>query len=135
MPLRLRYLLVALAIFLIEVAIAKGFIRGPYVRGSIGDILVIMLIYAFIRGTVGLKPLVAASVAFGLGVCAELLQYFHLAERLGLEPGGVAHTVIGNTATLADLVMYAIGSLLALALDGYLLRGKSALISGPDDSN
>jgi hypothetical protein len=128
MPLRLRYLLVAFVIFLIEVAIAKGIIRGPYIRGSIGDILVIMLIYAFIRGTIGLKPLVAAGVAYGFGVCAELLQYFRLAERLGLEPGGVTYIVLGNTATLSDLIMYAIGGLLALAVDGYLLRGKSTLI-------
>ena len=128
MPHRLRYLLVALFIFLIEVAIAKEIIRGPYVRGSIGDILVIMLIYAFIRGTLGLKPLVTASLAFGFGVCAESLQYFHLADRLGLEPDGILHTVLGNTATFSDLVMYAIGGLLAWGLDGYLLRAKSTLI-------
>lgn len=128
MPLRLRYLLVTVALFLMEVGIAIGFIRGPYVRGSVGDILVIMLVYAFVRGTVGLEPLVAASLAFGFGLCAELLQHFHVADRLGFEPGGVAHTVLGNTATFSDLVMYTIGGLLALGIDVYLLRRNSTLI-------
>jgi hypothetical protein len=121
MNLRIIYSLSVVLIFIIEVAIAIGIIGGIVVRESVGDILVIMLIYAFLRAAFSRDPRYTAGVAIAIGFVAEALQYIHLAELLGLQQGSILYIVIGNTFSVSDLVMYVIGGLLAYVIDRYLL--------------
>lgn len=117
MTLRPAYLLAAALIFAVEVAIARGVIPGDFVRGSVGDVLVIALIYALIRGVTRLAPVTVCAISIATGFVTEGLQYLHAADRLGLQPGGVAAIVLGSTFTVQDLLMYVIGGLLALGCD------------------
>jgi Protein of unknown function (DUF2809) len=103
-------------IFAIEVAIATGAIGDGFVRGSVGDILVIMLIYCVLR-VFSLAPARAAALATAAGFVAEALQYVHMADLLGLQEGSVPYILLGNTFSVLDLVMYLIGGALALAID------------------
>jgi hypothetical protein len=121
MNLRIIYILGVVLIFVIEIAIAIGVIGGTIVRESIGDLLVIMLIYAFLRAAFSRDPSYTAGVAIAIGFVAEALQYIHLATLLGLKQGSILYTVIGNTFSASDLVMYVIGGLLAYIIDQYLL--------------
>jgi hypothetical protein len=121
MNLRIVYILSVVLIFVIEVAIAIGVIGGIFVRESVGDMLVIMLIYAFLRAAFSRDPKYTAGVAIAIGFVAEGLQYIHLAALLGLQQDSVLYIIIGDTFTASDLLMYVIGGLLALAIDQYLL--------------
>ncbi|PPU04449.1 DUF2809 domain-containing protein [Xanthomonas arboricola] len=96
---RCTYLLIALAVFVIEVAIGAGMLGGPWVRGSLGDVLAVTLVYCGVRGV----------LAVAIGCLIEGLQALHLADRLGLRPGGAAYIALGNTATVHDLLMYLVG--------------------------
>ena len=116
------YLTLALGIFALEVAIARGYIPGRFIRESIGDMLVIVLMYAVLRGLTALSPLIALMSSVTIGFAVELLQYIHLADLLGLDPGSVLYTIIGNTFSLLDLVMYLVGGMLAVCLDLFLLK-------------
>ena len=117
MTLRPAYLLAAALIFAVEVAIARGLIPGDFVRGSIGDVLVIALIYCLFRGVTRLAPVTVCTISISIGFVTEGLQYLHAADRLGLQPGGIAAIVLGSTFTVQDLLMYVIGGLLALGGD------------------
>jgi hypothetical protein len=124
MTFRPIYLALAAAIFAIEVAIAKGFISGAFVRQSLGDVLVIALIHFFIRGITRLTLGTALIVSLTIGLVVELLQYIHLADLLGLQRGSILYIVIGNTFSAMDLLMYLVGGLLAVGADVLLFNGR-----------
>jgi hypothetical protein len=121
MPFRIFYFVGFLLVFALEVAIGIGAVGGSFVRGSVGDMLVIILIYCLLRAAFNLVPIQATAIAVAAGFVAEALQSVHLADLIGLKPGSMLYIIVGNTASLSDLVMYLLGGLMALALDHYLL--------------
>ena len=122
MPGKRHYAVIAAAIFMVEVAIALRWIGGDFVRGSLGDVLAVMLIYAVLRATTKASMLTAALVALATGFVVETLQYIHLAERLGFIRGSVMYVLIGNTFSSMDLLMYTLGAVFAYALDRLAVR-------------
>ena len=119
--LRRVYAIISVILFAIEVAIARGMIGGDFVRASIGDLLVIALIYFFLRGVFFTPAFATAAFSVLFGFVVEGLQFFHIADLLGLQKGEVLYIVIGNTFQLGDFVMYVIGGSLAYWLDVLLL--------------
>jgi len=122
------YLALAAAILAVEVAIAKGIIPGVFVRQNLGDVLVIALIYFFIRGVTRLRLSTALIASVTIGFVTEFLQYIHLVDRLGLQKGSVLYIVIGNTFSVMDLLMYLTGGLLAAGVDALLFNERRASI-------
>jgi len=117
MTFRPNYLVVATILFVVELAIGRGYIPSAFVRNSVGDVLVIPLLYFFLRGVTKSTPLVALAVGLAIGLTAEALQYLHLADLLGLKKGSLLYIVLGNTFSWSDLLMYSIGGVLAAWLD------------------
>ncbi len=122
MTFRLTYLVVATALFIVEVAIAPGSIPGVFVRNSVGDLLVIPLLYFFLRGGTRSPPLVALAVGLAAGLAAEVLQYLQLADLLGLKKDSLPAIILGTTFSYADLLMYGIGGILAAWLDIHVFQ-------------
>lgn len=89
---RASYASIAAGILGIELAIAAGAISGPFIRGSVGDVLAVALIYFSLRAFPGLRPATVAVVAVTTGFVVEGLQWLRVADVLGLEAGGVLHT-------------------------------------------
>jgi hypothetical protein len=131
MTFRPNYLLVAITLFVAEVAIARGYIPSAFVRNSVGDVLVIPLLYFFLRGVAKSTPSVALGVGLAVGLTAELLQYLHLADLLGLKKGSLLYIVLGNTFSSSDLLMYSIGGVLAAWLDVRVLQKRRAPRNAP----
>ena len=127
MTLRPSYLILATVLFVVEVAIAQEYIPSPFVRNSLGDVLVIPLLYFFLRGVSKSTPMVTLVVVLAVGFSVELLQYLHLADLLGLQKGSLLYIVVGNTFSYSDLLMYSIGGVLAAWLDVRVLqKGRAA---------
>jgi uncharacterized protein DUF2809 len=126
MRFRPNYLIVATALFVVEVAIARGYIPGAFVRNSVGDVLVIPLLYCLLRGVTKSTPAVALIIGLAAGLAAELLQYLHLADLLGLKQGSLPYIVLGNTFSYSDLLMYCIGGVLAAWIDVRVLQKHRA---------
>jgi hypothetical protein len=122
MTFRPKYLAAAAALFVVEVVIARGYIPGTFVRNSVGDVLVIPLLYFFLRGATKSTPAVALVIGLAVGLTAEALQYLHLADLLGLKKGSLLYIVLGNTFSWSDLLMYSIGGVLAAWLDVRVLE-------------
>lgn len=114
------YLTSALAIFLVELLIAR-FAHDAVVRPLLGDVLVIALIYCVVRGVLAL-PVGWTVLGVFLFACAiELGQAVQLVARLGLEHNRLARIVIGTAYDPRDFVAYALGA--ALVLLGERLAG------------
>ena len=110
---RRLYLAAAAAIFLVEVAIAL-FVPGGFVRHTLGDVLVVVLLYSALMASTRLDPLPAALACVGFAFTVEAAQALSLVERVGLADVPLARIVIGTTFSATDLAAYAAGGALAL---------------------
>ncbi|MBL1221670.1 DUF2809 domain-containing protein [Chryseobacterium sp. L7] len=108
----LKYLLLTIFIFLIEVLIATKLAHIFFIRAYLGDVIVVMLLYTFVRTFIKIhdEKLILGILIFSCLV--EFAQYFKVAEKLGFRPGDLMYTVIGNSFSWIDILCYAAGCLL-----------------------
>lgn len=108
----LKYFLLSLLIFIIEVVIATILKDWYFVRAFVGDILVVVLVYTLINSFFDCRNKNKLLLyVFVFAVFVEMLQYFKLAEKLGFPKGSPAYIIIGNYFSWEDILCYAIGCL------------------------
>lgn len=118
MEFKLYYLFWSIIIFLVELYIAI-YVKDDFIRPYVGDVLVVILIYAFIRTFFKFSILKTAIGVLILSFTIEILQYFKLVEILGLGSSSVARTIIGTTFVWQDLVAYSVGFIILLCLESF----------------
>jgi hypothetical protein len=123
---RAFYLLLALLIFVVEILIATRFAGASFVRGSLGDVLVVILIYCSALSLREFRRVRLAMAVFLFACSVEGAQYFHLARALGLRKGGVLWIALGATFQWADILCYFVGCLAALSLDLFITRRRAS---------
>ncbi|WP_294286929.1 DUF2809 domain-containing protein [uncultured Chryseobacterium sp.] len=112
-PFHYKYFLATALLFLSEVLIATVFKDIFFIRAYLGDVIVVMLLYTFIKSFFNIRndvKLIACILIFSFMV--EFAQYFNIAERLGFQPGSVMYIVVGNSFSWLDMLCYAVGCLL-----------------------
>ena len=114
-----NYLGLTILIFVIEVLIAL-FVRDTVVRPYLGDVLVVILLYCFIKSFINLPAFPVAMVVLLFAFTIEFLQYVNLVEMLGLEKSRLARTVLGTSFAWLDLVSYTVGLLVVLVVEKQL---------------
>lgn len=113
---RIRYIIATIILLVIEVVIAL-FVHDKFVRPYIGDVLVIVVIYTFLRILFpkGIKLLPLYVFLFAAGV--EVLQYFHIIELLGLSDNRFFSVLIGSVFDIKDIVCYGIGCVVVVIVE------------------
>ncbi|WP_052257111.1 DUF2809 domain-containing protein [Flavobacterium sp. AED] len=113
----------AILIFFIEVLIAL-FVHDTFVRPYLGDVLVVILIYCFLKSF--LKLLVLKVALFGLlfSFTMEFLQFLNIVEKLHLEKSKIARTVIGTSFSWIDLLTYIMGIAIVIIIEKYWLKNE-----------
>ena len=108
---RIAYLIATAVLFAMELLIAL-FVHDDFVRPYVGDVLVVMLLYTFVRIFLpeGIRLLPLYIFLFAAGV--EVLQYLRIAEVLGLSEHPVLSVVIGSVFDVKDIVCYGLGCVL-----------------------
>jgi hypothetical protein len=117
----LKYLLLAAVLFAVEVCIAL-FVKDAIVRPFVGDALVVILIYCFLRI---FSDVANWKLALGVLVFAclvEILQHFDYVARLGLENNRVLSVMMGRTFEWMDFVAYLAGFLFIILIDFFYRR-------------
>lgn len=94
--------------FLIEVLIAK-YVNDSIIRPYVGDILVVILIYYFIKAFIETKSLYIIIGTLLFAYLIEIGQYFHIADILGLE-NKILRIMIGSSFSWGDILCYTIGA-------------------------
>lgn len=122
-----NYLGLASLIFGIEVLIAI-YVNDNFVRPYLGDVLVVILIYCFLKSFLKLPVLVAALLVLAFAFAIEFLQFLHLVEKLGLEKSKMARTVIGTSFAWIDLLAYIVGIAIVLIAEKYWLKKEIKLV-------
>jgi hypothetical protein len=118
-----NYFGLTLLIFTIEVLIAL-FVRDSFVRPYLGDVLVVILIYCFIRSFLILPVFPLAMCVLALSFTMEFLQYINIVEKLGLQHSKLARTVLGTSFVWNDLVAYTAGVAIVILVDSFLRKSK-----------
>ncbi len=112
-----------LALLAVEVLIAL-FVHDAFVRPYLGDVLVVIVVYCFAQifllGRCRHLPLYIFFFAVGV----EILQYFHLAERLGLEGNRFLRILLGSVFDWKDIVCYAAGCILLVGWERLRFLGR-----------
>lgn len=117
------YFRLTVILFLIEVAIAL-FIKDRFIRPYLEDVLVVILIYCFVKSLVKISVHKAAVLVLLFAFCIEILQYFNLVEKLKLQHNTVAKTVIGTSFSWEDILAYLAGILIVIAVENRFTKPK-----------
>lgn len=104
----IKYLLLALALFITEVLIAL-YVRDGFIRPYFGDYLVVMLIYCCVKTFIRASPFLIAFAVLLFAYTVEILQYFNIVDWLGLSGSELAKTVIGYGFSWWDMLAYTLG--------------------------
>jgi hypothetical protein len=112
-----KFFLFAIILFVIEVLIAL-FVRDNFVRPYFGDYLVVILMYCAIRTFIKAPVINIAIGVLLFSYLIEVLQYFRLVDRIGLQDNLVAKTVIGYGFEWKDILAYTLGIITVLILEG-----------------
>ena len=102
------YLYLTLLLFAIEIIIAK-YVDDDFIRPYVGDMLVVMLIYCFVKIFISTKVIPIAIGVLLFSYLIEALQYFKIVNILGLEQYKMARIIIGTSFSWTDIFMYTIG--------------------------
>jgi len=111
----------AVLIFAIETLIAI-YVHDNFVRPYLGDVLVVILIYCFLKSFFKLPVLITALVVLAFSFVIEFLQFLNIVEKLGLEKSTIARTVIGTSFAWMDLLTYMLGIAIVLIAEKYWLK-------------
>jgi hypothetical protein len=111
----------AILTFIIEVLIAL-YIHDPFVRPYLGDVLVVILMYCFLKSFLKLPVLTVAVAVLIFSFTIEFLQYLNIVATLGLKKSKIARTVIGTSFSWIDLLTYIIGITIVLGVEKYWLK-------------
>lgn len=121
------YLLITICLLLIEIAIAL-FVKDKIIRPYIGDLLVVILIYAFVKIWISNREILVAICVFVFACFIELLQYFHIVEVLGLDDNKVATVIIGSKFNTLDVVMYLMGTVVVILTEKFLKSRANKMV-------
>lgn len=82
-----------------------------FVRPYLGDIIVVIAIYAFVRIIIPEKYVLLPLIIFVFSVIVELLQGMHIVDILGIQ-NHFLRVLIGTSFDWKDILCYAVGCLI-----------------------
>ena len=118
---RMAYLLATVFIFLLELFIAL-FVRDNFIRPYVGDMLVVVLVYTFLRIIFPERPRLLPLYVFLFAAGVEALQGIRIVELLGLQNNRFFSVLIGTTFDWKDIVCYGVGCVMLGLWEIYLWR-------------
>lgn len=102
--------------------IVKSFSGNPIIRGFLGDIVIVLLIYNFLKGIKDFNSKKLVIFTLMLSYITEFLQYLQISKYLGLENNQAAQLIIGSVFDPFDLLAYTIGGLMAYLADKLIIE-------------
>lgn len=120
---RARYAVGFVLLLIIEVLIAM-FVHDDFIRPYIGDVLVVVVLYFFVRIFIPDKAKLLPFYIFLFATGVEILQYFRLVEVLGVQNNSFLRILIGSVFDVKDIICYGIGCI-CIALPSVITRNAS----------
>jgi len=119
---RLVYFSLSLMCIIFCILIVLLFSEMPFIRGLVGDVIIVVFIYYFIMTLKDFSSIYVVIFTLVLAFITEVLQYFHFASILGLQHNKIAQLVIGSIFDPMDLIAYTIGGIVAYIIDTKIIK-------------
>lgn len=116
MKINVKYILAFIILFIMETFIAL-FINDTIIRPFIGDILVVILMYTFIRGFIQKPIKLLPLYLFIFSSTVEVVQYYRIVDLLHIQNNKLMSTIIGTSFDIKDILCYLIGSIILVIWD------------------
>lgn len=113
---RAAYIIVTVLLLAVEVCIAL-FVNDAFIRPYVGDVLVVIVIYTFIRIFIPKGHKLLPLWVFIFATAVEALQYFNIVQLLGLQDNTFMKTLIGSVFDFGDIICYAVGCALLVIFE------------------
>jgi len=123
----------ATIVLLVAIVVIAVFFEGGFIRNHFGDILIVLLIYCFIRCFTRRRIRFLWLYIFAFAVLVEVMQYVGLVYLLGLGDSQLARVVIGVTFDGWDMVMYFIGCVMVGLVEWKIHRNGASAHDTTDD--
>ena len=120
---RILYAVATLFLLLIEVIIAL-YVHDDFIRPYVGDVLVVIVIYTFIRIIVPEKCKLIPLFLFIFAAGVELLQLANIVEILGVADNKFLKILIGSVFDIKDIVCYAVGCVILCMYEWVRVRRR-----------
>lgn len=108
---KIQYFLGFLFFLTIEILIAL-FVHDNFIRPYVGDILVIFVMYFFVRIFIPEKYTWLPFILFIFATGVEICQFFHVVEYIGLSDNRFMRILLGSTFDRKDILCYGVGSIM-----------------------
>jgi hypothetical protein len=118
------YFILAVILFVVEVLIAL-FVHDHFIRPYLGDVLVVILIYCFVKSFLDTPVLPTALSVLIFSFLIEGLQFVNIVERLGFRDSVILSTVIGTSFAWIDVIAYIAGIATVLFIEKVILNRNS----------
>ena len=103
-----KWLLAGIILFGIEIIIASYF-HGNFIRNTLGDFLVVILIYSFIRAFTTIDWKRIALGVLLLSYAIELFQWIDILQLLHIKSNTTTAIVLGSSFDWGDIIAYTLG--------------------------
>ncbi|WP_299556103.1 DUF2809 domain-containing protein [Seonamhaeicola sp.] len=110
------YIILTLLLFTTEALIA-AFIPSGFIRYTLGDYLIVILIYCFAKIFIKGHANIIAFGALAIAFFVEFLQLSGILDSLNLDNSYTIKLLLGSTFQLSDLVAYSLGALTIVIIE------------------
>ena len=121
MKINIKYIFSFIILFITETFIAI-FVHDTIIRPFIGDILVIILMYTFIKGFIQKPIKFLPMYLFLFASAVEVVQYYHIVNLLHLQNNKIISTIIGTSFDIKDILCYLVGTVILIIWDKLVLK-------------
>ena len=116
-----NYFILFILILICELYIGF-YVHDTIIRPYIGDLLVVILIYAFLRIFIHNTYIKVAFFTFIFACLVETAQYYNVITFLGLHENKVARVLIGTSFSWIDILAYFGGFILIIIAEEVLKK-------------
>jgi len=124
MKFNIKYFLIAIAIFILEILIATKLKDVFFVRAYLGDVFVVMLMYYFIKAFFDFNSTKLIIGIFIFSCLIEFAQYFHFGELMGFKDNRIMMIILGNSFSWIDILCYFSGCVILFFIESKIYRPK-----------
>lgn len=121
---RIKYTIAFVLLLFIEALIGL-YVHDSFIRPYVGDMLVVIVLYCFIRIFMPEKFRLLPLYIFIFAAGVEVLQYLNLVQILGLENNTFLRVLIGSVFDMKDIVCYGVGCVILGAIEFKNTRYKN----------
>ncbi|WP_299679230.1 DUF2809 domain-containing protein [uncultured Dokdonia sp.] len=115
------YFLTFCLLLIIEVGIAL-YIHDTIIRPFIGDLLVVILIYCFVRTFIKTTYLKAIIGVLLFAYVVEAIQATSFIDWIGLSNNKIAKIILGTTFDWKDILAYTLGGGVILIFENHYIK-------------